>query len=70
MENVDRSIFVQELFLSTFFQQTKDCEMADSQCFSQQPVDSNMLRTDLSLVTAPSLIMNCIQQSSIEMTQD
>lgn len=70
MESVDRSAFVQELFLSTFFQPTKVHEMDTGQCFSQQPVDSNTLPTDLSLVTAPSLSMNCMQQPSIEMTQD
>lgn len=66
IENVDRSAFLQELFLSTLFEPTQD----NIQDFRQQPIDSNAPSADSLLLTAPSFVMNFVQQPSIEITRD
>lgn len=62
VENVDRSAFVQELFLSTVFEPTLDCNINNICSVMKQPTGRNAPNS------VPSLANNrFMQRSSIEM---
>lgn len=68
VENADRSTFVQELFLSTVFEPTLDCNIDSIRSVMKQPIGRNAPNSDSSNVPVPSLVNNhFMQRSSIEM---